>query len=197
MKKKYNTLVLNRLYIPIHIITWKRAVSILYQGLGSSLDLDFIPYNYDEWIKLSTSPTFDETYYNYIHSVSTTIAVPDILVLKEFAFIPKRDTKYSRQNIFHRDEKKCAYCGKKFTIDDLTIDHIVPKSHGGKNTWMNTITACKACNNKKDDRTPDEAHMPLLYDPREPRWTDTFSNVVNNPDMRESWKPFMKSIGVE
>lgn len=195
MKKKYLTLVLNKYYYPIHLISWKRAISLLYQGIALSLDQDFIAYNYDSWVDYSRLPDFDETYYNFVSSPSITVAVPDVLVLKKYEHLPMRDVKYTRENVFHRDKNRCAYCGKKFKNADLTIDHIIPKSRGGDNSWKNTITSCKFCNNKKADRTPREADMILLYRPIEPRWTDALSKVKSYPDVRPTWIKFLDSIG--
>ena len=196
MKHRYDTLILNRLYIPIHIVSWKRSVSLLYQGLAKSLDQDLIPYEYEEWIKYTTLPTFDETFYNFVHSSTVTLAVPDILVLKEYDRLPRRDVKYSRENLFQRDGQKCAYCGKKFKRDELTVDHILPRSKGGDNSWKNLITSCKKCNNIKADRTPMDAGMPLLFKATEPRWSNSFSKIANRPDIRPNWSKFLDAIGV-
>lgn len=196
MKKKYDTLVLNKLYIPIHIIGWKRAVSLLYQDLAHSLDAELMPYDYNSWLEYANSPQFDDGYYNYVHSSRVTMAVPDILVLKEFKYLPKRDVKFTRENVFHRDNHKCAYCGKRFKRDDLTIDHILPKSKGGNNSWKNTISACMKCNNVKADRTPEQAGMPLKYQPTEPKWTDSLSKVKGSPDIRPNWLKFLEAVGM-
>lgn len=73
--------------------------------------------------------------------------------------------------LFRRDHFICAYCGNEFQPSRLTRDHIIPRSRGGSNNWMNVVTACKSCNTHKDNRTPEEAHMPLLYVPYKPcRW---------------------------
>jgi 5-methylcytosine-specific restriction endonuclease McrA len=196
MKKHYNCLVLNKLYIPIYLVSWKQAISLLYTGKGQSLDQDLIPYDYEMWNEYCNMPTFDETYYNYVHSITQTVAVPDIIVLKRYAKLPRRDIKYSRDNVFSRDGYKCAYCGKKFNRNDLTLDHIVPKSHGGKNGWRNTISSCKRCNNIKADRTPEQARMPLLFQPKEPRWQDALTNVYKTPNIRPTWSKFLESVGV-
>ncbi len=195
MKRKYDTLVLNKLYIPIHLISWKRAVSLLYQDLAHSLDPDLMPYDYDSWIKYAQQPHFDDGYYNYVHSSQITMPVPDILVLRKFDKLPMRDVKFTRENVFHRDINKCAYCGRRFKRDELTIDHIVPKSHGGDNSWKNTISACKKCNNVKADRTPTQAGMPLLFEPKEPKWTDGLSKVKSRPDVRPNWSKFLEAVG--
>lgn len=139
---------------------------------------------------------FDDSYYTYIHSVSVTIAVPDILVLKKYDKLPRRDVKFTRENIIHRDKYKCAYCGKKLKQGQLTIDHITPKSKGGTNSWTNTITACKACNNKKGDKTPQQANMPLLFQPLEPRWTASLSTISGKPNIRPNWLKFLNAVGL-
>jgi len=195
--KHYNTLVLNKSYIPIYLVSWKQSVSLLYSGKGKSLDMDLIPYDYDTWNDYCNLPTFDKTYYNYVHSVSQTVAVPDIIVLQRYCRLPRRDIKYSRDNVFHRDGNLCAYCGEKFKRNDLTIDHIIPKSHGGRNEWKNTISACKRCNGKKADRTPEQAGMPLRFKPTEPRWQDALTSVYSSPNVRPNWSIFLKAVGIE
>ena len=81
MAASQDTLVLNKLYIPIHIVSWKRAVSLLYQDLAYSLDQELIAYSYKDWLEYTNNPGFDETYYNMVHSTTITMAVPDILLL--------------------------------------------------------------------------------------------------------------------
>lgn len=196
MKRKYDTLVLNRIYMPIHIVSWKRSISLLYQNLAHSLDEDLLPYDYKTWMEYTNQLGFDDSYYTYIHSVSVTIAVPDILVLKKYDKLPRRDVKFTRENIIHRDKYKCAYCGKKLKQGQLTIDHITPKSKGGTNSWTNTISACKACNNKKGDRTPQQANMPLLFQPLEPRWTASLSTISGKPNIRPNWLKFLNAVGL-
>lgn len=77
------------------------------------------------------------------------------------------DEEFSRSGVFRRDNYTCGYCGKK-SGDKRTLDHIIPKSKGGEDSWLNSMTACFKCNNKKDDRTPEEANMPLLWEPKIP-----------------------------
>ncbi len=83
----------------------------------------------------------------------------------------QRQPKWSKNGVLRRDNYKCAFCSGKAT----TIDHIVPRSQGGKNSWKNTIAACSPCNNKKADRTPDQAKMPLLFAAKVPEWTDLYN----------------------
>ena len=195
MKQKYDTVVLNKIWVPIHLVSWQRAISLLYQGAARSLDMDLIAYDWKDWLDYTNLPEFDETYYNYVSSSNLTIAVPDVICLKKYDRLPMRDVKATRENLFKRDGHKCAYCGKKFNRIDLTVDHIIPKSHGGKNGWKNCITACKVCNHSKADRTPEQAGMPLKFQPTEPKWSDAFSKISKNPNIRPNWAKFMEFIG--
>lgn len=85
----------------------------------------------------------------------------------------QRQPKWSKSGVLRRDNYSCAFCSGKAT----TIDHVIPRSHGGKNTWKNTVAACSPCNNKKRDRTPDEANMPLKIVPKVPAWTDLYKRT--------------------
>ncbi|MFZ9098645.1 MAG: HNH endonuclease, partial [Burkholderiaceae bacterium] len=82
--------------------------------------------------------------------------------------------KFIRRNIFARDGSRCQYCGKRFPTSELSIDHVVPRSQGGKTTWTNVVTACRGCNHRKGNRTPEQARMPLLYVPYVPSLWDDF-----------------------
>lgn len=86
----------------------------------------------------------------------------------------QRQPKWSKSGVLRRDNYVCAFCLNKAT----TIDHITPRSHGGKNTWKNTISACSPCNNKKADRTPDQARMPLKFTAKVPEWTDLYKKLA-------------------
>ncbi len=97
-------------------------------------------------------------------NLSTIIAIKGAKITKRSQSAPKPSGKI----LFRRDGNQCAYCGNHFNHSDLTMDHIMPSSRGGRDTWINLITSCKRCNAKKDDKTPEEAGMPLLYDPYTP-----------------------------
>lgn len=98
----------------------------------------------------------------------STVEVSSIIALKTKFKYKNRTPAFSNRNLFRRDLHTCAYCGKKAADQDLTKDHIKPYSRGGPTSWMNCVTACKKCNNKKDDRTPEEANMMLIYVPYVP-----------------------------
>jgi len=93
------------------------------------------------------------------------IFMPSVIRLLEYKYVPIRMQTLSRKNIFMRDSYKCMYCGHEFTGGGLELDHVLPKSRGGKNEWINLVSACRKCNSRKNDRTPEEAGMPLLRRP--------------------------------
>ena len=94
-----------------------------------------------------------------------------------------------RHNIIWRDQNQCQYCGNKFCIENLTIDHIIPRSKGGKNTWKNLVAACKKCNQKKGDKTPEQANMVLIRVPYKPK-TNILRNINKN-QIIPIWKDYL------
>lgn len=94
------------------------------------------------------------------------IMFPSVVRLKEYTYIPCRTQIISRRNILLRDHHTCMYCGKKGNPQALTLDHVIPSSRGGRNTWENLVACCQPCNRRKADRTPEEAGMALLHKPR-------------------------------
>jgi hypothetical protein len=91
----------------------------------------------------------------------------------------------NRHRVFKRDNNECVYCSSK---KDLTIDHVIPRSKGGKNTWDNLVTCCSKCNLKKSDRTPEEAHMPLRKKPHKPNFVD------DTVSLNEAWDSFKQTF---
>ena len=143
-------------------------MSLLYTDKARSLDQDFIVYDWKNWLDFTNLQINGE--YNMVRTSTYKVAVPDILVLTGYHKIPQRDIKYSRENVYHRDGYVCQYCGKRFKRDELTLDHVIPRSLGGRGTWDNVVAACSPCNAKKADRTPEQAGMYLIHPPTEPRW---------------------------
>jgi 5-methylcytosine-specific restriction endonuclease McrA len=111
-----------------------------------------------------------ETYDRVIRGVSITLQHPKVIKLVKYVKVKRKlqQAKYSRKNILARDKMICQYCGIKCTAKTATLDHVVPKSRGGENSWTNIVTSCKKCNNKKDNKTPAEARMKLLSVPKKP-----------------------------
>ncbi|HMN47698.1 MAG TPA: HNH endonuclease [Ignavibacteriaceae bacterium] len=122
-----------------------------------------------------------------LHSVDSTYPWPSIIRISKFIKVPYKKVVLTRKNILRRDGYKCAYCGRSDL--PLTVDHVIPKARGGDETWENLITACTVCNNKKGDRTPEEARMKLFYKPFKPSHIMFIKNVVGRLD--ERWKPYL------
>jgi 5-methylcytosine-specific restriction endonuclease McrA len=99
----------------------------------------------------------------------------------------------SRKNVMLRDAHQCQYCGRRPPVRDLNIDHVMPRSRGGADSWENLVTACRVCNLRKGWRTPDEAAMRLIRQPAPPRWTSTMQILMGSPSPFEEWAPFLKA----
>ena len=110
-----------------------------------------------------------EEYEDEISSPSVTFKLPSVIVLKTVVKFISRGIKPSRNNILWRDKNQCQYCGVIESPREMTIDHVIPRSRGGENTWSNLVTCCKKCNQKKGNRTPKEANMSLLNKPIRPK----------------------------
>lgn len=181
-------LVLNRLYMPVNIITAKRAFCMLTAGIAHVLDHEHRVFDFKNWAELS-SAIHDET----VGLVGRVIRVPRVILLATYDRFPKRTVRFSRMNIMLRDGYACQYCRKQFKRSELNIDHVVPRSRGGLTTWENVVTSCHACNRKKGGCTPNEARMKLLKTPSKPRVTP-FIDMISIPRTYEEWKPFFNVV---
>lgn len=158
-------LILNQDYTALTICTVQKAFILVYLKKA-----EMISENEDQPLR----------------TVSSTYPMPSIIRLFRYVNLPYRGVMLSRQNIFKRDGNVCQYCGSPY---DLTLDHVMPKSRGGRSTWDNLATACKGCNSKKGDLTPEEADMPLKRPPFKPSFImflRDFSGSIN-----EEWKQYL------
>lgn len=168
----------------------EKAISLLYQDNAKALDVDCNIYEYRDWILFSD---ISDQKFNSIKTISLNIYIPEIIILSKYDKLSRKDVKYNRQTVFERDNFKCGYCNMKFLRNKLTIDHIIPKSRGGLTTWKNVITSCFTCNNKKGDRTPQEADMPLLKEPIKPGWYNPLFKVGVKYSCK-SWNKFIDNV---
>ncbi|MHB8335954.1 MAG: HNH endonuclease [Ignavibacteriaceae bacterium] len=159
-------LILNQSYEPLTVCNIKKAIVLIYLGKAELVVQDKR---------------------KELRSVSKTFPWPSIIRLSQFITLPYKRVVLTRKNILRRDEYKCSYCGRGDL--PLTIDHVVPKSKGGIDSWDNLVCACTFCNNKKGDRTPVEANMILLNRPFKPSHIMFIKNVVGKLD--ENWKPYL------
>ncbi len=183
-------LVLNRLWQAVHVTTVRRALALLFQGhaqvvLGDD-DGVFQTFSFDEWRYFSEEEPHDES----IGGISFRVRVPRVIVLAVFDKLPRKEVKFTRHNIFERDKNTCQYCGKIFERKDLNLDHVIPRDRGGPTTWENIVCSCIPCNTRKANRTPHEAHMHLIRQPRKPRWRP-FVEFNLGREKHESWKRFL------
>ncbi|MEM1135225.1 MAG: HNH endonuclease [Bacteroidota bacterium] len=123
----------------------------------------------------------------YLRTVSRSYEMPSIIKLHNYVNIPYKGVIMTRQNIFKRDGGKCVYCSSK---DNLTIDHVLPRSRGGSTSWNNLVTACKTCNSRKGDFLPEEIDMFLPYKPFKPSFIMFLRDFSGLRE--ESWMPYLQ-----
>ncbi|MCX8073440.1 MAG: HNH endonuclease [Candidatus Binatia bacterium] len=181
-------LVLNRSFLPVHITSVRRAFCLLYQGLAHAVDQEYRTFDFESWAQLSAS-VHDER----IGLVDRVIRVPRVILLLAFDRVPKRRVRFSRFNIYSRDRNTCQYCGQVFPRSELNLDHVIPRSRGGKSTWENVVCSCHTCNRRKGGRTPEEAGMKLLRTPRRPEWTPFMLETFSLRRYKE-WAPFLSLV---
>jgi len=182
---KRAVLVLNRNYIPCYITNLKHAFSLLFRESAYVVDYDLTTYSIWEWLEME--PDEGE---EYISTVSLRIRIPRI-ILADTSVSPRLSKpKLSRLGVFIRDGFRCQYCGKRLSHRNLTIDHVIPRSRGGKTEWTNVVTSCVSCNTKKGDRTPEEAGMTLLREPRPPLISIMYARDIDLKFYPE-WEPYL------
>ena len=162
-------LLLNITYEPLRVINWKKAITLFVLGKVEVL----------------------EEYGREIRSVSFTIKLPAVVRLLRMVKRPKAPVKFSRQNIYTRDKYTCQYCGERLPSEELTYDHVIPKSREGKTKWTNIVTCCIACNRKKGGRTPEEAHMRLIRSPSCPTWLPALKITIGFREVPKSWRDYL------
>jgi 5-methylcytosine-specific restriction endonuclease McrA len=178
------TLVLNRNWQPVNVATVSRALVMVWNDTARIVDpSDFQQYTWEDWSKLR--PKAGEA---HIQAVTMRLRVPEVITLTTYDRLPAGAVSFSRRNLFKRDHYTCQYCGAQPGSEELTIDHVIPRSQGGASTWENCVLACLLCNKKKADRTPHQAHMRLRKNPVRPAWKPLYAFH----DVRiRSWTKFL------
>jgi len=183
-----NVLVLNRSWVAINVATVRRALTLVFQDVARIVSPhDYSTYDFGAWIEASHRAKKSKR----IRSSSFEICVPEVIVLTVFNGQFAQDVKFSRRNIFERDQHVCQYCGHKFERGELTLDHVIPRSRGGNSTWENIVLACLECNIRKGSRMPREAQMNLLRNPAKPAWA-TRVGVKIGRQRKQSWERFLE-----
>lgn len=167
-----HALLLNASFEPLHIVSWQKAIQLLFQG------------------KVEVVEESDQI----VRSVRVTIRVPAVVRLVSYIPIGKRRNmiKFSRSNIFLRDRHECQYCGQRFPKQQLTLDHVRPIVQGGGKSWENIVSCCKSCNQRKGGRTPDQAGMKLIAQPRRPNWLPGMSLQLGVTWVPPTWKVYFR-----
>lgn len=198
-KLNSNTLVLNRSWMAVQVCSVKRAIALLYQGHAKVVDEDYQAYDFDNWSEVSQQMVeIDED--EFICSPTLKLKIPRVIVLMFYDKLPQRHVRFSRKNIFERDNWTCQYCGiqppsrkeaiKWMEKNQLNLDHVLPRSRGGKTTWDNIVASCFKCNSKKGDRTPQELGWKLKKIPASPKWHPSI-NIPMKLVPHKQWANFL------
>lgn len=142
------TLVLDTSYVPVARVHWQRAVTLLFMG------------------KVEVVEEYED---KNVKSITLSMKMPSIVRFLRALKSKRRAIKFSRENVYARDNGKCQYCGHKLPRPEATYDHVVPRAQGGTTVWENVVISCMGCNQKKRDRTPAQAGMKLLSVPVKPK----------------------------
>lgn len=180
------TLVLNRSWAVVNITSVRRALGMVYRRVARVVAPDtYETHDFASWTEVSTSSADGAR----IHTVTLSIRVPEAIVLLAYDAMPETRLPFSRKNLFRRDHFTCQYCSRRRPPQELTIDHVVPRSLNGRSTWTNCVLACLDCNVRKGNRTPEEAGMELARRPQRPRWAPYIT--VGLGRRRASWDRFV------
>ena len=167
------TLLLSQSYEPIKIISWQRAITLLFLGKVEVI----------------------EEYSDDVRSVSFVIKIPAVVRLLRAFRRHHKPVKFSRVNIYARDGYTCQYCGDRLSVTELTYDHVVPRSQGGTTDWTNIVTCCHECNRTKGGRTPRQAGMVLRAQPTQPDWVPAVTIRVSLRSVPEAWRDYLYWTG--
>lgn len=189
-----SVLVLNKHYMAIRIVGAKRAFSLLFRELAEVVSLEqgrYSNYDFESWCEISEfRKRFEPDGHDWVSTVNFHIAVPRIIRLLFYDRLPRSEVKFNRRNIFARDKNRCQFCGRKYPTSELSLDHVIPRSLGGKSGWSNVVCACTGCNSKKGGRTPKQSGMRLIKKPVKPRHNPLIHVHLGHQRYR-SWKQFL------
>ena len=189
------TLVLNKQWDVVRVSTVEQAIVKACSGRAKLIAPESMyAYTWDDWLDNFSLPVgeapedwdFD---FKMIKTPKLQVRAPRVMVFEGYKKYPKIKVRLSRKNVFIRDNFICLYSGKKLSFKDATIDHVIPVDQGGKTTWNNLVTCDKHVNVKKANKTPQEAGLKLIKEPKEPAWHPRYSRYVN--DCPEDWNKFI------
>lgn len=182
-------LVLNRSWFVVSTTTVRQALTLLFKGSARAVCAEsYELHSFESWVEREPGPDSP--------SIATTrrpIPMPEVIVLTRYDSVPTPGTGFSRRGLLQRDRWTCQYCERSMRTGGLTIDHVLPRSRGGGTSWENCVAACAPCNSRKGDRTPEEAGMPLVRQPRRPSLAHVRGTAVG--ERRPAWTPFLRRAG--
>lgn len=187
-------LVLNRFYMAIHVASVRRAFTLLAKRAAEVVAVDqnkYLTYNFEGWLELSRlKDRFERDPAAWVSTVSLRILVPRVIRLAACDRIAVPRVRFNRRNLYARDANRCQYCGLVFPPAELSVDHVVPRSQGGRSVWENMVCACTECNARKGGRTPEQARMRLIRLPRRPARPPLLAQKAGL-DVYRSWQHFL------
>ncbi len=181
-------LVVNRFFQPVQITSARRAFLLLFGGSALAIDDAGDLHDFPAWRRLPVREKDDG-----LPIIGGSLRVPRVLHLRRYERVRRPAIRLTRKNLMLRDAHQCQYCARRPPVRDLNIDHVIPRSRGGEDSWENLVTACRVCNLRKGRRTPEEAAMRLLRAPAPPRWSATMQILLGSPKPFEEWGPFLKA----
>lgn len=192
--------MLNAHYAALRVIGARRAFTLLCKRdrwnrpvseIVSVEDGRYFSYTFDDWRELSEfRREFEPHEHDWVRTVHFDIAVPRIIRMLTFNRVPRQEVKLNRRNIYARDGSRCQYCGGRFSTSELSVDHVIPRSQGGTNSWENMVCCCVQCNVRKGGRTPQQARMALVKEPARPRRSPVI-NISLSKSKYSSWQQFL------
>lgn len=186
-------LVLNKAWLPVNIVPYKRIFNLLCKGHANCLSSDYCVYTFKEWLDFYSVNEInsDRILENkHVMTVSYEIPIPEIIILTHYSKVRDSRIRLTKSNILKRDKYICQYSGKRLDKSVATLDHVIPKAQGGTETWENLVCCCPVINSQKGDRTPEEAGLELLKQPKSPHSYNSLFNL-DNECIPETWKPFL------
>lgn len=182
-------LVLNKSWSPIGATSVRKSMSMLFSGHARAIDTNtYQLFSWDSWKEhTKIDGVVDDP--SYISTPNYSVLIPSVITLSYYNGVPTKNIGYSRRALYRRDNNTCQYCGAKPPIRELTVDHVLPRSKGGKTSWENCVIACAKCNSKKGDRLLHMSGLSLKTLPKKPGWKNLLFPQAVIPDQ---WKPFIK-----
>ena len=183
-------LVLNRNWTAITTATVKQSMILLCRGKASAICTEtYAVYALAGWIERSLERV-ETGEAQFLRTPSLPVEIPEVILLSTYGKVPRIEVSFSRKNLYRRDGHACQYCGRHRPSSELSIDHVIPRSRGGRTTWENCVLACVRCNSKKADRTPREVGFSLERPPRRPTWSPLVASLPQTQP--ESWSKFLR-----